>query len=152
LTLLQSDKLKWRDVQMEFHNPRPFLEELAGKMVYVRLKWGLEYKGYLLSSDVYMNLQLEQCEEFIDGKSMGNLGEVLIRCVSFLSLPLHEEMETRIHTARSSTQMHAKDFSSSHHVHQGRNLKCLWHPRSPSSSAKYQRDVGVWGTGCVVMH
>jgi small nuclear ribonucleoprotein F len=48
--------------------------------VYVRLKWGLEYKGYLLSSDAYMNLQLEQCEEFIDGKSMGNLGEVLIRC------------------------------------------------------------------------
>ena len=67
-------------MQTEFHNPRPFLEELAGKVVFVKLKWGLEYKGYLLSSDAYMNLQLEQCEEFIDGESQGNLGEVLIRC------------------------------------------------------------------------
>jgi small nuclear ribonucleoprotein F len=67
-------------LQTEFHNPRPFLEELAGKVVFVKLKWGLEYKGYLLSSDAYMNLQLEQCEEFIDGESQGNLGEVLIRC------------------------------------------------------------------------
>lgn len=48
-------------------------------MVFVKLKWGLEYKGYLLSSDAYMNLQLEQCEEYCDGKSQGNLGEVLIR-------------------------------------------------------------------------
>lgn len=73
-------------LQTEFHNPRPFLEELAGKMIFVKLKWGLEYKGYLLSSDAYMNLQLEQCEEFIDGKSQGNLGEVLIRCCSPLVL------------------------------------------------------------------
>jgi small nuclear ribonucleoprotein (snRNP)-like protein len=51
-------------------------------MIYVKLKWGLEYKGYLLSSDAYMNLQLEQCEEFIEGKSQGNLGEVLIRHAS----------------------------------------------------------------------
>ena len=69
-------------MQTEFHNPRPFLEELAGKMVFVKLKWGLEYKGYLLSSDAYMNLQLEQCEEFIDGEAHGNLGEVLIRCAT----------------------------------------------------------------------
>jgi small nuclear ribonucleoprotein F len=67
-------------LQTEFHNPRPFLEELAGKMVHVKLKWGLEYKGYLLSSDAYMNLQLEQCEEFIEGEGQGSLGEVLIRC------------------------------------------------------------------------
>jgi small nuclear ribonucleoprotein F len=73
-------------LQTEFHNPRPFLEELAGKVVYVKLKWGLEYKGYLLSSDAYMNLQLEQCEEFVDGKSQGNLGEVLIRCGVFAHL------------------------------------------------------------------
>ena len=49
-------------------------------MGFVRLKWGLEYKGYLLSSDAYMNLQLEQCEEYVDGEAQGSLGEVLIRC------------------------------------------------------------------------
>jgi small nuclear ribonucleoprotein (snRNP)-like protein len=59
----------------------------AGKVVFVKLKWGLEYKGYLLSSDAYMNLQLEQCEEFIEGESQGNLGEVLIRCAPMHSVP-----------------------------------------------------------------
>lgn len=39
-------------------NPKPFLQELTGKNVYVRLKWGLEYKGYLVSTDGYMNLQV----------------------------------------------------------------------------------------------
>jgi len=39
-------------------NPKPFLQELTGKPVYVRLKWGLEYKGFLVSTDGYMNLQV----------------------------------------------------------------------------------------------
>lgn len=39
-------------------NPKPFLQELTGKPVFVRLKWGLEYKGYLVSTDSYMNLQV----------------------------------------------------------------------------------------------
>jgi small nuclear ribonucleoprotein F len=34
------------------------LQELTGKPVYVRLKWGLEYKGFLVSTDGYMNLQV----------------------------------------------------------------------------------------------
>ena len=38
-------------------NPKPFLNELTGKSVYVKLKWGMEYKGYLVSTDAYMNLQ-----------------------------------------------------------------------------------------------
>lgn len=31
---------------------------LAGKPVIVKLKWGMEYKGYLVSTDAYMNLQV----------------------------------------------------------------------------------------------
>ncbi|KAF7331928.1 Sm domain-containing protein [Mycena kentingensis (nom. inval.)] len=38
-------------------NPKPFLQELTGKPVFVRLKWGLEYKGFLVSTDGFMNLQ-----------------------------------------------------------------------------------------------
>ena len=34
------------------------MQELTGKPVYVRLKWGLEYKGFLVSTDGYMNLQV----------------------------------------------------------------------------------------------
>ncbi|TRM68349.1 small nuclear ribonucleo protein SmF [Schizophyllum amplum] len=65
-------------------NPKPFLQELTGKPVFVRLKWGLEYKGFLVSTDGYMNLQLANTEEFQDGQSNGALGEVFIRSVDHL--------------------------------------------------------------------
>lgn len=65
-------------------NPKPFLNELTGKVVVVKLKWGMEYKGYLVSVDAYMNLQLANTEEFIEGQFTGNLGEVLIRCNNVL--------------------------------------------------------------------
>ncbi len=57
-------------------NPKPFLNDLTGKQVIVKLKWGMEYKGYLVSVDSYMNLQLASTEEYIDGQSVGALGEV----------------------------------------------------------------------------
>jgi len=65
-------------------NPKPFLAQLTGKLVHVKLKWGMEYKGYLVSTDAYMNLQLANTEEFVDGQFTGNLGEVLIRCNNVL--------------------------------------------------------------------
>ncbi|KAK3061018.1 hypothetical protein LTS18_007196 [Coniosporium uncinatum] len=57
----------------------------VGEEVLVRLKWGqTEYKGRLVSVDSYMNIQLADTEEFIDGKSTGTLGQVLIRCNNVL--------------------------------------------------------------------
>lgn len=65
-------------------NPKPFLNELTGKAVIVKLKWGMEYKGFVVSVDAYMNIQLASAEEWIDGAFQGNLGEVLIRCNNVL--------------------------------------------------------------------
>ena len=91
-------------------NPKPFLNSLTGKSVMVKLKWGHEYKGktklyqyphninkivdikiyslislgYLVATDGYMNLQLANTEEYIDGAQTGNLGEVLVRCNNVL--------------------------------------------------------------------
>lgn len=45
-------------LQVQPVNPKPFLQDLTGKSVFVKLKWGLEYKGYLVSTDSYMNLQV----------------------------------------------------------------------------------------------
>ena len=39
-------------------NPKPFLNGLTGKPVIVKLKWGMEYKGILVSTDNYMNVQV----------------------------------------------------------------------------------------------
>jgi small nuclear ribonucleoprotein F len=66
------------------NNPKPFLMSLAGEPVVVKLKWGMEYKGTLVSVDKYMNVQLANTEEIIDGDSAGNLGDVLIRCNNVL--------------------------------------------------------------------
>ncbi|KAJ4472269.1 small nuclear ribonucleoprotein SmF [Lentinula aciculospora] len=65
-------------------NPKPFIQELTGKPIHVLLKWKLEYKGFLVSTDGYMNLQMVNTEEFQDGKSTGTLGEVLVRCNNVL--------------------------------------------------------------------
>lgn len=65
-------------------NPKPFLQQQIGKKVLIRLKWGLEYKGFLVSTDNYMNFQLANTEELQDGKSNGTLGEVFIRYVHIL--------------------------------------------------------------------
>ncbi|RKP06546.1 small nuclear ribo protein F [Thamnocephalis sphaerospora] len=76
-------------------NPKPFLQGLINKPVMVKLKWGLEYRGHLLSTDSYMNLQLANTEEYKDGVSTGALGEVLIRCNNVLYIRgLEDEMET----------------------------------------------------------
>ena len=65
-------------------NPKPFLNNLTGKPVLIRLKWGMESNGLLVSVDSYMNLQLANTEEYIDGALTGNLGEALIRCNNVL--------------------------------------------------------------------
>ena len=89
-------------------NPKPFLNSLTGKPVMVKLKWGHEYKGYLVSTDGYMNLQLDSTEEFIDGSCTGNLGEVLIRWAK--SFVLH--ITFRIKGFRDLISVHT------HHKHQ----------------------------------
>ena len=69
---------------MQVVNPKPFLNELTGKQVAVKLKWGQEYRGYLSSVDSYMNLQLSSTEEYIDSAPTGVLGDVLVRCNNVL--------------------------------------------------------------------
>lgn len=46
---------------------------------YLRCTPSLALAGYLVSVDAYMNLQLANTEEYIDGQFTGLLGEVLIR-------------------------------------------------------------------------
>ena len=82
-----------RDMSSAPINPKPFLAQLTGKKVCVKLKWGMEYRGFLVSTDAYMNLQLASTEEFVDGESQGALGEVLIRCNNVMYLRAAEEEE-----------------------------------------------------------
>ena len=65
-------------------NPKPFLIDLIDKVVIVKLKWGMEYKGTLVAFDGYMNFQLINTEEWVNGECRGNIGEALIRCNNVL--------------------------------------------------------------------
>lgn len=68
----------------------------VGKDVIVRLKWGeTEYKGRLVSTDLYMNIQLSNTEEFVNGTSSGTLGQVLIRCNNVLWVGDAEQVEPK---------------------------------------------------------
>ncbi|XP_019591661.2 small nuclear ribonucleoprotein F [Rhinolophus sinicus] len=76
--------------------PQSFLSGLTGKPVMMKLKWGMEYKGYLLSVDSHMNMQLANTEEYIDGALSGHLDEVLIRCSNVLYIRgIEQEEENR---------------------------------------------------------
>merc|ERR1712228_405241 len=85
-------------------NPKPFLNSLVGKPVMVKLKWGHEYKGFLVSVDGYMNMQLAQSEEFIDGTCTGSLGEILIRCNNVLYIKENKDSGTAGETTGSSCE------------------------------------------------
>ena len=61
-------------------NPKFFLMSLVNKKIMVRLKWGIEYKGILVSFDDYINIRICNTEEWINGKEIGVLGEIIIRC------------------------------------------------------------------------
>merc|ERR1712032_1442202 len=83
-------------------NPKPFLEKLVGQSVVVKLKWGLEYRGFLDSKDDYMNFKLSETGEWgyddadasgkRDLKMKGKVGEVLIRCNNVLYIRQADNM------------------------------------------------------------
>ena len=60
------------------------LQSLIRKPVSIRLKWNSEeYHGTLISVDSYMNIQLGDAVEVVNGKE-STLGMVLIRCNNVL--------------------------------------------------------------------
>ncbi|KAJ4380856.1 hypothetical protein N0V86_004218 [Didymella sp. IMI 355093] len=66
------------------------------KDIVVRLKWGeTEYTGRLVSVDLYMNIQLSNTEEFVNGVSSGTLGQVLIRCNNVLWIGQADGVESK---------------------------------------------------------
>merc|ERR1711990_847579 len=81
-------------------NPKPFLNDLTGKLILVKLKWGMEYKGTLKSIDAYMNLQLLNTEEWVEGSFRGNLGEVFIRCNNVLYIRGMSEEDSDMDSSR----------------------------------------------------
>ncbi|EJT99176.1 U6 snRNA-associated Sm-like protein LSm6 [Dacryopinax primogenitus] len=59
--------------------PADFLKGVIGKRVVVRLISGVDYQGLLSCLDGYMNIALEQTEEYVDGAVVNRYGDAFIR-------------------------------------------------------------------------
>ncbi|XP_003740777.1 U6 snRNA-associated Sm-like protein LSm6 [Galendromus occidentalis] len=56
-----------------------FLKQLVGRPVVVKLNSGLDYRGVLSCLDGYMNIALEQTEEYVNGQLKNKYGDAFIR-------------------------------------------------------------------------
>lgn len=59
--------------------PGEFLKTIKGKPVVVKLNSGVIYRGVLSCLDGFMNIALEQCEEYVDGERRNKYGDTFIR-------------------------------------------------------------------------
>jgi U6 snRNA-associated Sm-like protein LSm6 len=59
--------------------PSEFLRTVLGKPVVVQLNTGVTYKGVLACLDGFMNIAMEQTEEFVDGRLKQKYGDCFIR-------------------------------------------------------------------------
>jgi U6 snRNA-associated Sm-like protein LSm6 len=60
-------------------SPTEFLKQVIGKPVVVKLHSGVTYKGVLACLDGFMNIAMEQTEEYIDGQLKNKYGDCFIR-------------------------------------------------------------------------
>lgn len=60
-------------------SPTDFLKQVIGKPVVVKLHSGVTYRGILACLDGFMNIAMEQTEEYIDGQMKNKYGDCFIR-------------------------------------------------------------------------
>ena len=59
--------------------PSEFLKLIIGRPVVVKLNSGVDYRGVLACLDGYMNIALEQTEEYVNGQLKNKYGDAFIR-------------------------------------------------------------------------
>ncbi|CDW57497.1 LSM domain containing protein [Trichuris trichiura] len=59
--------------------PSEFLKQIIGKPVVVKLNNGTDYRGILACLDGYLNIAMEQTEEYSEGQLKSKYGDAFIR-------------------------------------------------------------------------
>ncbi|GAA5853283.1 hypothetical protein JCM8547_000270 [Rhodosporidiobolus lusitaniae] len=65
--------------EQELPGPGAFLKGVVGQQVVVRLNSGVDYRGILSCLDGYMNIALEQTEEYVNGVKTNEYGDAFVR-------------------------------------------------------------------------
>jgi small nuclear ribonucleoprotein F len=78
-------------VGTKYLHPAPFMSSLIDRAIVVRLKWGMEYVGVLVSFDTRMNIHLRNAQEFIRGELQAEMGDILIRCNNIMHIRVKPE-------------------------------------------------------------
>mmetsp|Transcript_68837 Transcript_68837/g.119499 ORF Transcript_68837/g.119499 Transcript_68837/m.119499 type:complete len:82 (-) Transcript_68837:111-356(-) len=60
-------------------SPSDFIKQVLGRPVIVKLNNGTDYRGTLACLDGYMNIAMEQTEEYVDGQLKNKYGDTFIR-------------------------------------------------------------------------
>ena len=66
-------------VTSETKTPSDFLKSIKGQNVLVKLNSGSDFKGVLACLDGYMNIAMEQTEEYVNGQLKNKYGDCFIR-------------------------------------------------------------------------
>jgi len=61
------------------NNPAEFLKQVLGRPVVVKLNSGVDYRGVLACLDGFMNIAMEQTEEYVNGQLKAKYGDAFIR-------------------------------------------------------------------------
>ncbi|XP_051993873.1 U6 snRNA-associated Sm-like protein LSm6 isoform X1 [Xyrauchen texanus] len=59
--------------------PSDFLKQIIGRPVVVKLNSGVDYRGVLACLDGYMNIAVEQTEEYVNGQLKNKYGDAFLR-------------------------------------------------------------------------
>ena len=80
--------------QQQPHTKRPLavLQKATNKVVSVRLKSEIEYKGKMSNVDPYMNVILVDAEESENGSKIANYGKVVIRGNNVLYIRIEDKL------------------------------------------------------------
>ena len=91
-------------------NPGEFLKQALGKAVVVKLNSGVDYRGVLACLDGFMNIAMEQTEEYVDGQLKSRYGDCFIRGnngnLTFLFYSSMSRIRLFFHTSNVDSSLH----------------------------------------------
>ncbi|XP_008314659.2 U6 snRNA-associated Sm-like protein LSm6 isoform X1 [Cynoglossus semilaevis] len=67
------------NMSLRKQTPSDFLKQIIGRPVVVKLNSGVDYRGVLACLDGYMNIAIEQTEEYVNGQLKNKYGDAFLR-------------------------------------------------------------------------